>query len=224
MLSWVLMSVIGGRILLKVGFRSITIVGFIVLTVGFVFLALFQRETPRFWLYFDLVLIGAGLGLTMLTLLIAVQQAVDRSKLGVVTSLNQFSRAIGGAFGVAIMGAFLTAGLATHLNNAAKSGNAHITIEQAAAFAENPNALIDPQEKSALTPETLDILQQAMASSIHRVFWIGAVLSALALLVAFLLPKKDDSSLHKTDENVGEKMFMAEQTTINARNQLSSQG
>src|SRR6185503_10911066 len=107
MLSWVLLSVIGGRVLLKIGYRSISIAGFIVLTIGFVALALFHRETPRFWLYFDLVLVGAGLGMTMLTLLIAVQQAVDRTKLGVATSLNQFSRAIGGAFGVAIMGAFL---------------------------------------------------------------------------------------------------------------------
>jgi EmrB/QacA subfamily drug resistance transporter len=223
MLSWVSMSVVGGRILLKVGYRNISIVGFIILTVGFVFLALFQRETPRFWLYFDLVLIGAGLGLTMLTLLIAVQQAVDRTKLGVATSLNQFSRAIGGAFGVAIMGAFLTAGLTTHLSNAANSGNTNLTAEQAAAFAANPNALIDPQAKSAIAPEILEVLQQAMAMAIHRVFWIGAVLSALALLVAFLLPKHgDDSEVHRTDEDAGEKLLMAEQTTINARNQPSA--
>ncbi|HLM59170.1 MAG TPA: MFS transporter, partial [Pyrinomonadaceae bacterium] len=202
MLSWVSMSVIGGRILLKVGYRSITIVGFVVLTAGFVFLALFERETARFWLYFDLVLIGAGLGLTMLTLLIAVQQAVERTKLGVATSLNQFSRAIGGAFGVAIMGAFLTAGLATELNKVAESGSANLTVEQAAAFAANPNALIDPQAKSTLAPETLDILQQAMAVSIHRVFWIGAVLSAMALFVALLLPKQeDDSSVRRTDKD-----------------------
>jgi EmrB/QacA subfamily drug resistance transporter len=223
MLSWVLMSVVGGRILLKVGYRNISIVGFIILTVGFVLLALFQPETPMFWLYFDLVLIGAGLGLTMLTLLIAVQQAVDRTKLGVATSLNQFSRAIGGAFGVAIMGAFLTAGLATQLYNAANSGQTNLTDDQAAAFAANPNALIDPQAKSAIAPEILEILQQAMAVSIHRIFWIGAILSALALLVILLLPKRtEEPSLHRTDGNAGEKMLMAEQTTINARNQPDS--
>ena len=121
MLSWVLMSIIGGRILLKIGYRPITIAGFITMTFGFIFLSMFQRETPRFWLYFDLVMIGAGLGLTMLTLLIAVQQAVERTKLGVATSLNQFSRAIGGAFGVAIMGAFLTVGFAAQLNNSARA-------------------------------------------------------------------------------------------------------
>ena len=45
LLSWVLMSVIGGRLLLKIGYRPITIVGFIILTVGFILLALFQRDT-----------------------------------------------------------------------------------------------------------------------------------------------------------------------------------
>ena len=223
MLSWVLMSIVGGRVLLKAGFRTITIVGFIILTLGFVSLALYERETPRFWIYFDLVLIGAGLGLTMLTLLIAVQQAVERSKLGTATSLNQFSRAIGGAFGVAIMGAVLTAGLATELNKAAQNGdNKFLTVEQADAFAHNPNALIDPQERQNIQPETLEILQDALADSIHRVFWVGAVMAGLALLVALLLPRHKGDEAHKTDDNAGEKMIMAEQTVINARNEPSA--
>jgi len=221
MLSWVSMSIIGGRLLLRVGYRPITVVGFVILTVGFILLALFGRETPRFWLYFDLVLIGAGLGLTMLTLLIAVQQAVERSKLGIATSLNQFSRAIGGAFGVAIMGAFLTAGLAAQLNAAAENGNAHLTVEQARAFAENPNALVDPTARAEISPATLDVLQEAMATSIHSVFWVAAILSLLAFGVTFLLPvqtKKEASEIH-ISEDCGERLIMAEQTTINKRNQ-----
>ena len=218
MLSWISMSIVGGRLLLKTGYRTITLIGFVILTIGFIFLAMFQTTTPRIWLYIDLVLIGAGLGLTMLTLLIAVQQAVERAKLGVATSLNQFSRAIGGAFGVAIMGAVLTAGLATQLKTAATNGG-NLTVERAAELASNPNALIDPQAKSALAPETLAVLQNAMAASIHKVFWVGAVLSFLALLVAFFLPKQRADEAHRTDPQAGEKMYMAEQTTINARNQ-----
>lgn len=220
MLSWVLMSIVGGRFLLQVGYRTISIVGFFVLTVGFIFLALYQRETARIWLYIDLMLIGAGLGLTMLTLLIAVQQAVEKTKLGVVTSLNQFSRAIGGALGVAVMGAVLTAGLATELNKSAQNGTGNLTIEQAAEFASNTNALIDPEAQANLPNGILSVLQEAMATSIHKVFWVGAGFSALALLVIFFLPKHDEKSeIHKTDENAGEKMIMAEQTMINARNQ-----
>jgi EmrB/QacA subfamily drug resistance transporter len=217
MLAWVSMSIIGGRLLLSTGYRLVTIAGFVILTTGFVFLSLYERDTARVWLYVDLILIGAGLGLTMLTLLIASQQAVERNRLGIATSLNQFSRSIGGAFGVAIMGAFLTAGLAAQLNNIAKNNSHLISVEQAAELAENPNALIEPEAKASLSPATLDILQEAMAKSIHNVFWIGAALSLAALFVTFLLPKENEK-----DETVivdGEQMLMAEHTTIDPKNE-----
>ncbi|MBX7170052.1 MAG: MFS transporter [Pyrinomonadaceae bacterium] len=217
MLSWVSMSILGGRLLLKTSYRAVAISGFIILTTGFTFLSMFQRETARGWLYFDLVLVGAGLGLTMLTLLIAVQQTVERNQLGIATSLNQFSRSIGGAFGVAIMGAFLTAGLATQLNDFAKNNSSVLTVERAAQLAENPNALIEPTAKASLSPEVLNILQDAMAKSIHKVFWIGTILSLMALGMAFLLPKQT-----KKDEKIlvdGEQFLMAEQTMIDPKNE-----
>jgi EmrB/QacA subfamily drug resistance transporter len=222
MLAWVSMSVIGGRLLLRTGYRQVTIAGFVVLTTGFVFLSLFERNTPRLWLYVDLILIGAGLGLTMLTLLIASQQAVERNRLGIATSLNQFSRSIGGAFGVAIMGAFLTAGLAAQLNNVARNNSDLLSLEQAAELAENPNALIEPEAKASLSPATLDILQEAMAKSIHNVFWIGAALSLSALFVTFLLPKESE----KNEPTIvdGEQMLMAEHTTIDPKNEPVTEG
>jgi len=220
MLSWVSMSVVGGRLLLKISYRTITLAGFVFLTVGFTLLAFFVRDTPRVWLYADLVLIGAGLGLTMLTLLIAVQQAVPRNELGVATSLNQFSRAIGGAFGVAVMGVALTIGLGAQLHKIANMPGSPFTASQAEEFAENPNALIEPTAKAALPPAVLISLQDAMAAAIHPVFWVGAIVSVFALFVTLLLPRHSMSGEgHATNEPVGEKMIMAEQTVINARNQ-----
>jgi predicted MFS family arabinose efflux permease len=224
MLSWVSMSVVGGRLMLHIGYRSVTIAGFVILTAGFVLLGTFQRDMPHYRLYLDLVLVGAGLGLTMLTLLIAVQQAVERTQLGIATSLNQFSRAIGGAFGVAIMGAVLTAGLASQLQKAANVPGSIITPEQATVFASNPNVLIAPDARSGLAPEILNVLQEAMSGAIRPVFWVGAVICVLALIVSLFMPKRrEPRELHRTDANAGETMLMAEQTTINARNQPSSE-
>jgi EmrB/QacA subfamily drug resistance transporter len=219
LLSWVTMSIIGGRLLLRVGFRPTCIAGFALMTFGFILLSTFQREASRLWLYFDLVLIGAGLGLTMLTLLIAVQQSVARSQLGIATSLNQFSRSIGGAVGVAIMGAVLSAGLAAQLGEVARSGNGVLTLERAADLAANPNALIDPQARAALPAGALDALRGAMASAIHNVFWVGTVLAALALLVSFYLPRAGSgTSATPTEEEccaeTGERLVMAELTTL----------
>ena len=220
MLSWVTMSVVGGRLLLRYSYRPLTIIGFGLLTVGFVFMAMFDTTTPRYWLYIELIVIGMGLGFTMLTLLIAVQQAVDRSLLGVATSLNQFSRAIGGAFGVAAMGVALTIGLSTQLHKLADRPGSPFTHEQAEAFAENPNALIEPSAKAQLSPETLTTLQNGMAAAVHPVFWVGGVVSFLALLAAFMLPRRASGKDGDCpEEPCGEKMIMAEQTVINKRNQ-----
>jgi hypothetical protein len=52
------------------------------------------------------------------------------------------------------------------------------------------------------------------------VFWLGAFTSILALVVTLFLPKvPTESAEPDTDPDCGEKMLMAEQTTINARNQ-----
>jgi EmrB/QacA subfamily drug resistance transporter len=219
MLSWVSLSVVGGRLMMRVGYRTMTAVGLFVLTLGFLLLSNYHRATPRVWLYVDLVLIGAGLGMTMLTLLIAVQQSVPRAQLGVATSLNQFSRSIGGAVGVAIMGAVLTAGLASHLQAAARAGAGSLTEERAAELASNPSALIDPQARTSLPPDVLDTLQEAMARSIQMVFYVGTILAGLALLVSLRLPRAGAPGVEPPTEDTccaetGERMVIAEFATL----------
>jgi predicted MFS family arabinose efflux permease len=143
----------------------------------------------------------------MLTLLIAIQQSVSRTQLGIATSLNQFSRSIGGAVGVAIMGTVLSAGLAAELKTFAQNNNGLITTSRAAELAANPNALIEPEARAALPPNVLDALQEAMAVSIHKVFWVGTVLSAMALLVCFFLPpRRNEEKATEAESNVIEPL------------------
>ena len=69
-------------------------------------------ELARAWILLaSCSVIGAGMGTQMLSLLLAVQHGVDRSRLGIATALNQFSRSIGAAIGVAAMGAVLARAL-----------------------------------------------------------------------------------------------------------------
>lgn len=192
MLSWVGLSVIGGRLLLRVGYKPTSIVGFILLTAGLALLATFGRDSRRLLLYLELVMIGAGLGLTMLTLLIAVQQAVPRAQLGIATSLNQFSRTIGGAVGIAVMGTVLSAGLTSYLTDFASRNQDALSQEKAAELAANPNALIEPAARATLSAPALGALQSALTHSIHNVFWVATIVSALALLASLALPGQGD--------------------------------
>ena len=193
MLSWVLASIIAGRLLIRMSSRSLVLIGIASMLAGFCALATFTRDTPRLVMMVELILIGAGLGVTMLILLIASQHAVPREQLGITTSLNQFSRSMGGALGVAVLGALLAAGLAE--------------------FSQDPNALVNPAARARIAPEELLALQGALEKTLRTIFWTCAAVVALALAAAFRIPKGkvgEDVSA----EDTGEIMVMAEMTNI----------
>src|SRR5205085_10571851 len=113
LLGWVTLALIGGRLMLKIGYRPTILMGLVFVFVSFFILSRITQFTPRWVLLTDIGLMGAGLGLVVLTLVLATQNSVERSQLGIATSLTQFSRSIGGAVGVAVMGTMLTVGLAS---------------------------------------------------------------------------------------------------------------
>jgi EmrB/QacA subfamily drug resistance transporter len=111
LMGWVVMSAVTGRVLPRLGFRPVILVGMSLVAAGFIGLLMVTYETPRSLLLIDLGLMGLGMGMTMLALLLALQQAVPRHRLGVATSVGQFTRSVGGAVGVAMMGAIMAASL-----------------------------------------------------------------------------------------------------------------
>jgi EmrB/QacA subfamily drug resistance transporter len=193
MVAWVLASIVGGRLLMRIGSRALVVSGLVLMLGGFSALATFSRTTPRPVLIVELIFIGAGLGLTMLTLLIAAQHAVPREQLGITTSLNQFSRSIGGALGVALLGAMLAAGLAQYV--------------------QDPNALVNPRARAHMAPADLAALQQALEGTLRTIYWACTAVVALALAVATTMPKGKVGSAHS------ENMMMAEMTTIDAEHE-----
>ena len=194
MLSWVLMSIVGGRLLIRFGTRVLVVGGLVLMLIGFGALATFTRDTPRPLMIVELIFIGAGLGLVMLTLLIASQHSVAREQLGITTSLNQFSRSIGGALGVAIMGALLAAGLSQ--------------------FSQDPNALVNPEARAHIAAAELAQLQGALEGTLRNIFAASATVVGLALLTAFALPAGKLNGLQHS-----ERMVMAEMTTIDPENE-----
>ncbi|HEX7150565.1 MAG TPA: MDR family MFS transporter [Thermoanaerobaculia bacterium] len=213
MLAWVLMSIIGGRLLIRWGTRPLVILGLVLMCAGFGAFATFTAETSRWVLMAELIVIGSGLGLVMLTLLIASQHSVTRDQLGITTSLNQFSRSIGGALGVALLGALMAAGLGANLMQAASQPNAPLTREQATRLAQNPDALVSEEARTALGRPAVRVLQQSLARSLRIVFAACGVMCVIALLIAFMLPAG------KPGQQDGEKFVMAEMTTVDAEHE-----
>ena len=98
-LGWVVTSVITGRVVLRIGYRPMVLAGLLCLTLGFGGLTRIDGQSSVWLLRADLMLMGAGMGMTMLSLVLAMQNVVARCHLGVATSFGQFTRSIGGAVG-----------------------------------------------------------------------------------------------------------------------------
>lgn len=218
MLAWVTMSVVGGRALLKVGYRPMVLTGLVFLVAAFAIFWTFGRTTPRLWIVLDLVLLGAGLGLTMLTLLLAVQHAVARDQLGIATSMNQFARSIGGAVGVAVMGAALAVSLHTNLLATARASGGALPVSIAQRLADNPSALVDPAERKGIEGPMLVALQESLAASVRPVFLIGGVCVLFGFLVALIWMPSGLARDEVTYEE-GERLVMAEMTTLEAKSE-----
>jgi MFS family permease len=103
----VLTSVAGAKLTPVIGYRRVSSLGVVLMAAAFFALARLQIDTPRMWLLVTVFGLGAGMGFSMLSLLLAVQHSVPRSQLGLATSLNQFARSVGAAIGVALMGGVL---------------------------------------------------------------------------------------------------------------------
>jgi len=103
-LGWFISSIAAGRLLLRFGYRRVTLPGLAILTVGLVGLVNLTATTPIPWLAGLLVICGVGFGLSMTAMLIAVQSSVSPRMLGTATAAVPFTRNIGGAIGVGVMG------------------------------------------------------------------------------------------------------------------------
>jgi hypothetical protein len=122
-------------------------------------------------------------------------------QIGVVTSLTQFTRSIGGTIGAALLGSVLTGRFAAELQRAIPpQAAAALPPERLAQFS-NPQALVNPEAAGAiqqsfaqLGPQGAQLYAQlfgavkvALSTSLHDVFLVGAVvMAAAAILCVFL--------------------------------------
>ena len=187
-LGWVVMSIVGAKVTVLLGYRTVSIAGSVLMTIGFIGLTLVDGASAGWILMASCMVIGAGMGTQMLSLLLAVQHGVDRSRLGIATALNQFSRSVGAAIGVAAMGAVLARGL----NGVSLPGGADALAANGAALSAS--------------------VREQFAVALHRVFVVGAMVSAAGLLAALFLPSV--SFAKGVSGAAGEQMLQAEMTNL----------
>src|SRR4051794_12135885 len=162
-LGWVVAAFLSGQLISKTGrYKVFPLLGSALVLVGCVLLTTLDAQSSLVAASADLVVIGVGMGAMFQVFVIATQNAVRVSDLGVATAAIQFFRSMGGSLAVAALGALLTARL--------PSG-------------------IDPTRLTADAAHVPESARIALADAIHAVFVAIVPLAAAVVVLAILLPE-----------------------------------
>ncbi|MCF8568111.1 MFS transporter [Alicyclobacillus tolerans] len=177
LVGWPLAALIAGPILLRTGFRLISIVGGLLIALGSMILPV-AMNSGQITVDVALFVIGVGLGLSLTSLLIAAQNVVPWNVRGAVTGASQFFRTIGGSIGVALMGAVLNHQLTV------RALTSHVTYK-ASSITE---ALLSGNLRSALPAPELRTYVTVLSGSLHDVFIAGFIFSVAVVVLVLIIP------------------------------------
>ncbi|MEU0006764.1 MFS transporter [Streptomyces sp. NPDC006314] len=175
-------SIIGGQLISHTGrYKVFPVLGGALSAVGMWLLSRLEADTPRLHYSIWMAVLGAGIGLVMPVLILAVQNSVRPADLGTATSANNYFRQIGGSVGAAVFGTLFTDRLGDSLREELPS-HAGTRLPDADS--------ITPQLVHALPPALRDAYIRAYADAMPRIFLYLVPVLVLGLLIAFFLKEK----------------------------------
>ncbi|MEU3247087.1 MFS transporter [Streptomyces sp. NPDC006875] len=175
-------SVVSGQLISRTGrYKVYPVLGAALSALGMWLLSRLEVDTPRLTYSVWMAVLGAGIGMVMPVLVLAVQNSVRPADLGTATSANNYFRQIGGSVGAAIFGTLFARRLTDAL------------AERVPARPGDP--LPDPE---SLTPQLVhampaplrDAYIAAYADAMPRIFLYLVPVLVLGLFIAFFLKEK----------------------------------
>jgi EmrB/QacA subfamily drug resistance transporter len=165
---------IAGRLMTGTGrYRPIQLTGTLIVPLAMIAIA---EIDPSMVLATGVAMAAAGLGVGMQfpTSLVAVQNAVPRSSLGIVTAATAFFRSLGGAIGIAVLSTVLFATL-----GASNLAGTHL------AGSDMMHALLIGKDATGLDALAM---RAAANHAFARIFLVGACVAVMSVLLSLRLP------------------------------------
>jgi MFS family permease len=144
------------------------VAGTALMALGLLMFTGLHVDTPLWQAFIFMLLVGVGLGSAMQPLVLAVQNDISLRDMGAGTAASTFFRSLGGAVGVAALGALLSAKL--------PSGTS--------------GSLNNPAAIKALPDAQRMFVQNLFTDALHPIFLVAGLVAASAVAVAMFLPDR----------------------------------
>jgi DHA2 family multidrug resistance protein-like MFS transporter len=150
-------------------------------------------DTAIWWAYGPILCLAAGMALTMTPLTTQIMSAVPVTKAGVGSAMNDTTRELGGALGVAVLGSLVTSTYASNLSDAVSSLSGP---ERAAAESGLVGAFGVAQRLGTEGGALVEAAKQAFVDGIGVAALAGAAVVAIAAVISYrLLPQRPAAAI-----------------------------
>ncbi len=192
-------TILAPRLLKRIGARKTILAGLLFAGFGLALLALRASVEGGYMSVLPgLLVMGLGMGLTMTPSTVAITESLPADKQGVASALNDTTREVGGALGVALLGSIVSSGF----RDSIKPGLVGVPRELAEPASEGiGNALgvvheagtsLDPQ----VAKQIVDAAQHAFVDAWVSAMWVGVAMVAVAFVYVLLRgPRRQDDVL-----------------------------
>lgn len=171
-------SLVTGKIITATGlWKRYLVGGAATITVGMLLLGTLDESTPLVLVGAFMAVLGLGVGATMQNLVLAVQNSVPVHRLGAASSVVAFFRSLGGSVGVSVLGALLSAQVATR----ASDGLARLGVDTSGQSSH------EIPDLDALPAPVRAVFEQAFGESFGHLFLVAAPFALLALVLVLFI-------------------------------------
>jgi EmrB/QacA subfamily drug resistance transporter len=199
MLGLLVTSIISGQVVSRTGrYKVFPVIGSLLMVLGMWLLSHLGLHTSHLTMSLYVIVLGAGMGMTMQIMVLATQNAVQGSLIGTATAAVTFFRSLGGAFGTSLFGAIFIGGL-THWIPVLVPGTAGSSLHVNQSFSMSPTQL------HSYPPAVQQGILESFVRSLHTVFLVGVPLAAVTFVLAIFLKEvrlRTDSGLERPSEDL----------------------
>ena len=193
-------SILAPRLAARIGARASMVTGLTMATAGLALMAAFVSADGGYLSVLPgLIAMGLGAGLAMTPSTEAITSSLPRTQQGVASALNDLTRELGAALGVALLGGLLVAGYQTAIGDRLDGVPADLAATASEGIA---NADAASQHAGEYAEQIMTAAQDAFIAGWQQAMWVGV--AVMAVLIVFVLIRGPKNT-PKTDtvENEG---------------------
>ncbi|BBX95363.1 hypothetical protein MLAC_06570 [Mycobacterium lacus] len=190
MLIGMLISSIGSGVAVSLTsrYKIFPVIGGALMATAFLLMSQMDESTPLLLHSVYLVILGAGIGMSVQLLLLITQNTTNFEDLGVATSSVTFFRLIGSSFGAAILATLFANFLNRQLEPAMVSSGAPIEVLRSLTSLQR------------IPPDIAALVVQAYRDSLTQVFLCAGSVALLGFMLACFLPEVPPTEIHTAPE------------------------